>query len=209
MKALIDFLPIILFFLSYKLYGIYIAVYVMTIASAVQVVATRIITKKFEKPQVIGLIAMLVFGGLTLWFRSPVFIMWKVSVINLLFAVILLASIWIGKKPLIAYLLDKQINMSKNAWVGLNHIWTMMFIVTAVINTYFIMIAINLRDKLIALEDTFKTVDLQTIVCTTSICTQAKLAEQSWVNFKLFGSLGITIVFLIITAFYIQKYQQK
>lgn len=206
MKTLIDFLPIILFFISYKFYGIYTAVYVMIVASVIQVIGTRLMTKKFEKAQVIGLVAMVVFGGLTLWLRSPAFIMWKVSAINLLFAVILLGSLWFSKKPLIAYLLDKQVSMTKQAWIGLNHIWTAMFIVTAIVNSYFVIIALNLREKLITMDIGFQTADLQTITCQIELCTQAKLAEQAWVNFKLFGALGITLLFLMITAFYIHKY---
>ncbi len=206
MKALLDFLPIILFFVSYKFYGIYTAVYVMIIASIIQVIATRLISGKFEKMQVIGLIAMVSFGGLTLWFRSPEFIMWKVSVINILFGLVLLGSLWVGKKPLMAYMLDKQMPAPKNVWVNITILWSSMFFLVAGINAYFVLIAIEFREALIAFDGRFSTVDLPTIECLTQLCTQAQLAENTWVNFKLFGSMGITFVFLVITMIYLQKH---
>ena len=209
MKALLDFLPIVLFFISYKWYGIYTAVYVMIIASVVQVLATRLLHKKFEKMQVIGLIAMVLFGSLTLWFRSPEFIMWKVSAINVIFGFILLGSLFVGQKPLIAYMLDKQIKTTRQVWVNLTLLWGVMFFIIALVNAYFVVIALNLRDKLITFDASFKEIDLPTIQCVNDLCTQAQLAESAWVNFKLFGSLGITLVFMVLTAIYIQKQIKK
>ncbi len=209
MKALIDFLPIILFFASYQFYGIYVAVVVMIIASVIQVGATRILHKRYEKAQVIGLIAMVLFGGLTLWLKSPAFIMWKVSVINVLFGLVLIISLWVGKKPLIAYIMDKQVLLSNKSWAALTTLWAMMFFLIALINSYFVVIATNARDKLVALDSSFANLDLQTISCKIDLCTQAKITEEAWVNFKLFGALGITVVFLIISASYIYKQQLK
>lgn len=209
MKALFDFLPVILFFISYQLYGFYVAVFVIIIASIIQVLATRLLRGKFEKAQVIGLFAIMVFGGLTLWLRSPSFIMWKVTIINLLFALILLGSLWFSKKPIMAYILDKQIDMPRNGWVGLTNLWATMFVVIAAVNTYYVLIALDFRQKLLKLDTSLAKVDLQTITCQTDLCTQAKIAEAAWVNFKLFGSLGITVVFLILTAIYVQRHIQK
>lgn len=205
MKALTDFLPLILFFVAYKLYGIYTAVYVMIAASIIQVVATKIISGKFEKMQVIGLAAMVFFGGLTLWFRSPEFIMWKVSVLNIIFGLGLLASIWLAKKPAMAYLMDKQVELARQGWIVLTIIWSVMFFVIALVNAYFVQYALATRAQLLASDTSFTTVDLPTIICQTDICTLAQEAESAWVNFKLFGSMGITVIFLVITVIYIQK----
>jgi intracellular septation protein len=178
----------------------------MIIASIFQVIAIKLLRGSYEKSQVIGLIAIILFGGLTLWLRSPAFIMWKVSVINLIFAIILIASIWIGRKPLMAYLLDKHMTMPHKIWIRLTFLWASMFMLIAIINAYYVNIALKSREILINSNRKFENIDLQQVICDISICTQAKLAEEAWVNFKLFGSIGITLIILFFTIFYLKQY---
>jgi intracellular septation protein len=73
MKLLLDFLPIILFFITYKLMGLYAAIYMMIVASVVQVLIVRWRTGKFERMQVITLALLVVFGGVTLAVRGAAF----------------------------------------------------------------------------------------------------------------------------------------
>ena len=206
MKAIINFFPVVLFFIFYKWQGLYSAIYAMIAASIIQVLWYRIHTGNYEKSQVISLVAIIMFGGLTLFLRDPGFVMWKVSVINVLFALILLGSVFIGKITLLEKIMGKQIKLANSVWQRVSILWSIVFIIIAAVNSYFVIIASDLREKLAVLDISFKNVDLQTIDCTTNICLLAKQAESTWVNFKLFGSLGITIIGLIITAMYVKKY---
>lgn len=208
MKAILEFLPIVLFFIFYKFYGLYVAIYAMIIASLAQVIWTKIYYNKYEKAQIIAFIAIIVFGGLTLWFRSPSFVMWKVSAINILFALILFSSIFIGKKTILERMLGKQMQLPKDIWRNITLLWGATFIVIAIINYYFVIKAITLRDKLISLDTSWAKLDLQNVDCIVDLCTAAQSAESAWVNFKLFGSLGITIFTMIITVIYVQKYHK-
>ncbi len=209
MKALFDFLPIILFFVFYKYQGLYAAIYAMIIASLLQVTWTKLYHKTYEKNQVISLIAIIIFGGLTIWLRNPSFVMWKVSVINLIFAAILFGSMFIGKKTILERVLSKQADLTKDIWQKITLLCGISFVIIAIINAYFSIIAIGLRDKLIALDEKWQNTDLQSANCVTDLCFKAQEAEAAWVNFKLFGSLGITLVILIIIVVIISKYNTK
>jgi len=101
MQLLYDMLPIFVFFIVYKIAGIYAATTAAIIISILQVAYYRWRHKKFEKMQVITLAMIVVLGGLTLILHKPIFIKWKVSVINWIFGLVFLGSHFIGKKPLI------------------------------------------------------------------------------------------------------------
>ncbi len=209
MKALFNFLPVILFFVFYKYQGLYFAIYAMIIASLLQVAWTKLYYKKYEKEQIISLIAIVIFGGLTLWLRNPSFVMWKVSVINLIFAVVLFLSIFIGKKTILERILSAQLKLAKNVWTKLTLLLGLSFTSVAIINVYFSIIAIGLRDKLINLDEKWQGIDLQSANCVIDLCFRAQEAEEAWVNFKLFGSLGITLITMIIMVIVVSKYNKK
>ncbi len=100
MKQLIDFIPLIVFFILYKTHDIYVATGALIAATAVQVALTWILYKKIEKMQLITFVMVAVFGGLTLFLHDDNFIKWKVTIIYTLFAGGLAVSQYLGK-PLI------------------------------------------------------------------------------------------------------------
>ena len=86
MKFLLDFGPIILFFIVYKYYGLYAAIYAMIASTFVQIMYTRFSTGKFVTSHVLTFALLLVFGGISIILRDPAFVMWKVSVLYVIFA---------------------------------------------------------------------------------------------------------------------------
>lgn len=104
-----DFIPVILFFIAFKLYGIYTATVVGIVVTAFQVVITTIWKKRIDKQQLVTLIVFVVFGGMTLYFHNPLFVKWKPTVIYWIFAVVLFFSQFIGKKPLMQRMLEKYL----------------------------------------------------------------------------------------------------
>ena len=115
MKQFIDFIPLILFFVVYKISpqavdilghsfmvgGIFSAT-AMLIASSIVVYGILYVRQgKLEKSQWLTLIACLVFGSLTLAFHSETFLKWKAPVVNWLFALIFAGSHFIGDRLLI------------------------------------------------------------------------------------------------------------
>jgi intracellular septation protein len=172
MRLLYDFFPIVIFFIIYKIYGIYAATASAMIICLLQVIHYRLKYKRFDNMQLITLAIIALFGGATLIFHNPLFIKWKVSVINWLFGIVFLGSQWIGKKNLIQRMLDSKITLTPHVWTSLNLSWAIYFIVIGFANV----IAIY------------------------------TLSTNAWVNFKLFGILGLTVVFVILQAAFLGKH---
>ena len=200
MKQLYDFFPILLFFIVYKFFldlpdelilatnqifpfmqlepgeskhAIYMATLTAIVATFVQVSLTAIVSRKVEKMHVITLILLVVFGGATLLLKDPVFIKWKPTAINWLFAIVFLGSQFIGKKPLVQRMMGHAIDITeRSVWLKLNMAWIGFFIFSGVAN---LIVAFN-------------------------------FSEDIWVDFKLFGLMGLTLIFVIGQAFYLTKY---
>jgi intracellular septation protein len=207
MKQLSDFFPLLLFFILYKFYldlpdefilavnswvplmkltpgqstdAIYLATLAAIVVTLVQVVLAAIIVKKVEKMPLITLALLLVFGGATLALKDPLFIQWKPSAINWLFALVFLGSQLVGDKPLIQRMMGNAIEISEpRVWAQLNLSWVAFFIVAGVANA---------------------------IVAPAIDPFGLQLSEDTWVDFKLFGLMGMTILFVIGQAFYLARY---
>lgn len=135
MKQLIDFIPLIIFFILFKTSGIFIATGALIAATAVQVALTWFIYKKVEKMQLVTFVLVAVFGGLTIFLHDENFIKWKVTIIYAIFALALLISQFMGK-PLIKSMLGKEITLPESIWLRINLAWSMFFVVCAVVNIY-------------------------------------------------------------------------
>jgi len=172
MKFLFDFFPILLFFVAYKLYGIFVATAVAIAASFVQVGLHWIKHRRFENMHLVTLALIVVFGGLTLFLQDEAFIKWKPTVINWLFAIVFLASQFVGKKTLVERMMGAKLELSACVWSRLNMGWSLFFIFLGAVNLY-----------------VFTYYDTDT-----------------WVNFKLFGLMGLTLVFLVGQSFYLMRH---
>ena len=172
MKFIFDYVPIIAFFIAFKLYGIYVATAVAMIASALQVALYWLKFKRFEKLHVITLALIIFLGSSTLIFHDEIFIKWKPSVIYWLFSIILFGSHWIGKKPLVYKMLSDKIDLPDNAWNTLNMSWAAFFFGLGWLNLYVVY----------------------------------HYSTNAWVNFKLFGTLGLILVFVILQALYMAQF---
>ena len=172
MKALFNFFPIVLFFITFKLHddpkeGILAATAVIIVATIIQVGISWIRQHRVERLHLITLVLVIVFGGITLILEDEIFIKWKVSVVNWLFAVAFLASEFFGKKNFIRRLMDQNFSLPDSVWTRLNLIWISFFTVMGFINLYVIY----------------------------------NFDTATWVNFKFYGQLGLTLVFFIAQGF--------
>jgi intracellular septation protein len=212
MKFLLDFFPIVLFFIVYKTMGLYAAIYAMIGATAVQMLIARYRTGKFENVHLITFGLLVVLGGITLALRDPAFLMWKVSVLYVVFALVLIASIWIGNKPLLERMLGKELDLPKVVWQQMSWVWGLGFVGIALVNAYYVQIALSARELLFASTDLDPKLELTEIDCTTTmqdLCLVAQQTEESWVNFKLFGTMGLTFILIIITIIMVSKYTKQ
>jgi len=211
MKFLLDFGPIVLFFIVYKYYGLYAAIYAMIASTFVQIMYSRVTTGKFVTSQVLTFALLVVFGGISIVLRDPAFVMWKVSVLYVIFAAVLIGSNYIGSKTLLERMMGKDLQLPRNTWANLTWFWSLGFIFIAIINAFFVNTALSARNLFLnsgSIVD--PKIDLKNFDCSQSplesLCLIAQSSEESWVNFKLFGTLGLTLVLIIITVLMLSKH---
>ncbi|CRY70687.1 septation protein A [Yersinia pseudotuberculosis] len=136
MKQLLDFLPLVVFFIFYKMYDIFVASGALIVATLVALAFSWLKYRKVEKMTLVTAAMVLVFGTLTLAFHSDLFIKWKVTVLYVLFALALLVSQWVMKKPLIQRMLGKELTLPDKVWSTLNLSWAIFFLVCGLLNIY-------------------------------------------------------------------------
>lgn len=136
MKQLLEFIPLILFFVVYKMSGIQMASIVLVIATIAQLVVLKVLYGKVEKQQAIMGGAVVFFGLLSAYFNEVKYLQWKVTIVYSLFALVLLASQFVFKAPLIKKLLGKEIKLPDNIWNKLNLGWAVFFIFCILVNIY-------------------------------------------------------------------------
>lgn len=136
MKQLLEFIPLILFFAVYKLVGVQQAALTLVIATIVQMIILKIKYQHIDKQQKIMAIAVVLFGLLTAYFNDLEFLKWKVTVVYAIFALALLISQFVFKKPLIQQLLAKEIELPQRIWHKLNLGWALFFVFCMLLNLY-------------------------------------------------------------------------
>ena len=135
MKQLLDFIPLILFFITYKLGGVREAAIVLVVATILQIVILKWKYGMVEKQQKLWQVRSF-FGLLTAYFNEIRYLQWKVTIINGLFAIVLLVAQFQFKTPLIKKLLGKELQLPEKAWNTLNLGWALFFIICMLVNIY-------------------------------------------------------------------------
>ncbi len=136
MHALFEYLPLIVFFIFYKIFGPYWATGSLIVLSALQVLYYIVQRKPVPKRNLIIFALILVFGGLTIFFHDVTFLKWKVTIINALFAVSLLVSRYAFDKNIIKQFLQESMTLPKPIWDKLNFSWAMFFLLCGALNWY-------------------------------------------------------------------------
>ncbi|MFN3416226.1 MAG: septation protein A [Caldimonas sp.] len=201
MKLFFDFLPLILFFGSFKLaesrpgqaaelatawFGplaagaavdaqaapVLLATAVVMAATAVQIGVLLARGRRVDAMLWVSLVLVLVLGGATLWFHSETFIKWKPSVLYWIMG----ASLWVSqvvlRHNLLHALMGGQIDLPASVWQRLNFAWIAFFGLMGLLNVY----------------------------------VAYSYPTAVWVNFKVFGSLGLMLLFLLAQAVYLSRH---
>ena len=174
MKLLYDFFPILLFFIAYKLYGIYVATATAIVATIVQVALFWLRHRRVEKMHMITMGIIVLFGGATLLLHDPVFIKWKPTIAYWAFAAVFIGSQFLGDRCIIERMMGHAMQTTRSVWLRLNLAWVVFFVAMGFINLY---VAYN-------------------------------YTEDTWVNFKLFGLMGLTLVFVLGQGLVLARYMQ-
>lgn len=183
MKLLYDLIPLLLFFAAFKLYDIYVATAVAIVATAVQVGVQWLRQRRLEPMPLVTLGVLVVFGGLTLGLRDDTFIKWKPTLVYWLLAALVLATQWFGRATLVERLLGSQIQLPSAVWARQNLAWGLFFAALGALNLY---VAFYFRPDL-----------------------DAAARQAIWVNFKVFGLLGLTLLFLLVQGVFLARHMTE
>lgn len=175
MKFLFDLLPVALFFVAFKVAGIYIATAVAIAATVLQVGWLKLRKQPVHGMLWASLGIIVVFGGATLLLQDETFIKWKPTVLYWLFGLVLGGSATVFGKNLIRLMLSEQMQLPESVWGRLNWSWVAFFVFMGAANLY---VAYNFSTDL-------------------------------WVNFKLFGGMGLMLLFVVLQSLFLAKYVEE
>ncbi|TDJ35705.1 MAG: septation protein A [Gammaproteobacteria bacterium] len=136
MKLLYDILPVLLFFVAYKVAGIYVATGIAVAAAALQAGWSWYRTGRIERMQLLSLGLLVLLGGVTIAFRDESFIKIKPTAVNWLFAAVFLASQWFSDKPATQRLMGKVMRAPDAIWRRLNVAWAIFFLFAGALNLW-------------------------------------------------------------------------
>ena len=171
MQLLVDFFPLVVFFVVYKLADILWATGAIIIATIIALGVHWLKTRKINRMQLISGALVAVFGGITLLIGDGIFIQWKPTIVYALFAAAFLATQYLGGKTIVERLMGEAIALQVADWKSLNMMWVIFFAVMAILNLYVVY----------------------------------QFDEATWVNFKLFGTLGLTVLMIVMQAIWISR----
>ena len=160
MKAFIDFIPVLFFFLSYIFYtdipisfindvnslvylnlnsekssGIYFATFILMVSYSIQFLIL-FYTKSVKKIHYITLFIILIAGFSTLYFKNPFFIKIKPSIVYWGFALFFIVNHVMKRESIIKKLLQEQVILSKKNWDILSYSWIIFFVGCGILNLY-------------------------------------------------------------------------
>jgi intracellular septation protein len=171
-KLLIDFFPLVVFFVAFRLGDIFTATAAAIGATVVQMGYLKLSKTPIEPLHWLGLGVVIVFGGLTLWLRDETFIKWKPTIYNWVFASTMIIGFVVFRKNLLKALLAKQLELPDNAWNTMLWMWSGFFIFMGALNLYI----------------------------------AYRFPTDVWVNFKVWWSMGLWLLFTLGQGVYMSKY---
>lgn len=201
MKLLFDFLPILLFFATFRyaeshkdwaaalsneqLAGflpggavgpeqapVLLATLVVIVATMAQVLWLKVRGKRVDTMLWVSLGLVVVLGGATIYFRNEHFIKWKPTLLYWAMGMAFWLSPILFGKNLLRALLGAQFEAPAFVWRNLNFAWIAFFS------------AMGLANLWVAFS----------------------FSLDTWVSYKLFGGIGLLLAFSIAQAFYLARY---
>ena len=201
MKLLLDFLPIFLFFASFKYaeghkdwaagfatehFGalvsggvvgsgeapVLLATVVVIVATLAQVMWLKLKRRKVDNMLWISLGLVVVLGALTIWFHNETFIKWKPSVLYWVMGTALWLSPLLAGKNLLKVMLGEQMQLPPRVWHRLNFAWVAFFAGMGLLNLW----------------------------------VAYSFSTSTWVNFKLFGGIGLMLAFTVAQGLFLSRY---
>jgi intracellular septation protein len=175
MQSLIDLLPVVLFYVAYKFSDFRTAIAVMMVAMTVQVALTWLITRTVHRMTLVSAGLVVGLGAISLSLHNELVFKWKPTILFWILAIVFLGSQFVGAKPIAQRFLQSASKEEINVPAGDWRALNLMWVV------FFAAVgAINLY-------------------------VAYNFPENVWVNFKLFGLTGLTLVFAMGQALWLSR----
>jgi len=135
LRPIVDYGPLAAFFIGYILDGLMVATAALMAATAVALTLSLAVVRTVPRLPLITAAIVGVFGGLTLWLNDPAFIKMKPTIVQSLFALILLGGLAFGR-PLLRPVLGMAMPwpLSDRGWRMLTLRWGVFFAAMAGLN---------------------------------------------------------------------------
>jgi intracellular septation protein len=171
LKFLLDFFPVILFFVAFKVSDIFVATAVAIAATVIQIGWVLARRRRPTNMQWMSLVIIVIFGGATLLLRDETFIKWKPTVLYWLAGVTFLGGLAF-RVNLVKAVMSEGLVLPEPVWTKLAAAWGVFFLFKGTLNLW---VAYN-------------------------------FPTDVWVNFKLFGGMGLMLVFVVAQSLFLAKY---
>jgi len=135
-KFITDFGPLLIFFTVYYKNdkNLVEAIPILIIATLIAVIIVYFLEKKIPYLPLVGAILVAFFGGLTIFFKNPIFIYLKPTIINIIFAIVLLGGKILLNKNFLKIFFKSSIALEEIGWNKLTYRWSAFFIFLAILN---------------------------------------------------------------------------
>jgi intracellular septation protein len=206
-KLLFDYIPLILFFLVYKIAGMHpeasyafassflgplvagtglkpdqgpimLATVVVIIATVLQIVYLKVRGQKVDAMLWVTAAIIVIMGSATIYFHDENFIKWKPTILYWVMAVMLAFTQLVLGKNMMRQVMEQQIKLPEPVWGRLGLAWIVFFAVIGAIN-----------------------------LVVAYVIYPGNL--DAWVNFKVYGITALFFVFILGQSFMLGKYMEE
>jgi len=145
-KLALELGPLMVFFLAYgrgEMIGAWLgkpdmlpiiaATIVFVPTMVLSVLASFWITREVAVMPLVSLVLVVVFGGLTIWLNDATFIKMKPTILNLIFAAVLMTGLYFGKMFL-KMIFQEGWSITDRGWYLLTVRWSIFFVCMALLN---------------------------------------------------------------------------
>lgn len=133
LKLAIELGPLLVFFGTNALYGIYAGTAAFMAATVISLGVAWLRFHKLPVMPLVTAVVVLAFGALTLYLQDDTFIKLKPTIVYTMFAGLLVAGLLL-RKPLLELLFGPVFTLSEEGWRKLTIRWVVFFVVMAVLN---------------------------------------------------------------------------
>jgi intracellular septation protein len=136
LKLVLEMGPLVTFFFVNARYDLLAATGAFMVATVLSLSISLALFRRVPLMPLISGGLVMIFGGLTLYLQDELFIKLKPTIVNLLFASVLLGGMAVFKKPLLGYVLDSVMSLTDEGWRKLSWRWGFFFVFLAVLNEF-------------------------------------------------------------------------